>query len=303
VQDVYADLLFLVNFSMDYLCLWLTARLQSRRVVPWRMLLGAALGGVYAVVALFIDVSTVFSYVLDAAACVVLCAVGLRLKRESRKSFLRVCATFFGFSLLLGGMMTALYALLGRYDHLLEGVQEEGLSAWLFLLLSFLCTALSAIWEKRIRATLGVRKVTLRLTEGEKSIVLTGIRDTGNLLRDPLSGKAVVPVDLQALASFLPSPLIEAVNRQDAAQALAALPVEFANRTRVVPANTALGSGLLFCIKPQAAYLVGKQGEKPMDVWLAPLPLNRAKVKSAKCVHTAQEPIQLLLPGDIAIDG
>ena len=46
--DVYADVLFLINFSMDYLCLYITARVLHRKMTLWRILSASALGGIYA---------------------------------------------------------------------------------------------------------------------------------------------------------------------------------------------------------------------------------------------------------------
>ena len=44
---VYADMLFLVNFSMDYITLYLTCRLTSAPPMRWRAVLSAAIGGLY----------------------------------------------------------------------------------------------------------------------------------------------------------------------------------------------------------------------------------------------------------------
>ena len=51
---VYADLLFLVDFSMDFLCFFITARLLHRRFFFVRSILAAAIGGVYSVLALLV---------------------------------------------------------------------------------------------------------------------------------------------------------------------------------------------------------------------------------------------------------
>ena len=52
-MTVYADVLFLVNFSLDYVSLYLTSRLMSLPTRTWRLCVGAAVGAVYAVCALF----------------------------------------------------------------------------------------------------------------------------------------------------------------------------------------------------------------------------------------------------------
>ena len=44
---IYSDILFLINFSLDYLCLFIAGRLLHRGGKAWRLLLGAAVGGLY----------------------------------------------------------------------------------------------------------------------------------------------------------------------------------------------------------------------------------------------------------------
>ena len=46
---LYADVLFLINFSMDYLSLYAVSRLLALPSRAWRMLAGAGVGGVYGV--------------------------------------------------------------------------------------------------------------------------------------------------------------------------------------------------------------------------------------------------------------
>ena len=58
-QTVYVDLLFLVNFCMDFQCLFLAGKLLHRPFHVWRALIFASLGAVYAVAALFLSTSRV----------------------------------------------------------------------------------------------------------------------------------------------------------------------------------------------------------------------------------------------------
>lgn len=49
---VYVDMLFLVNFLLDFIVLWATARLAQIRVSPWRLAGGACMGALYSVLVL-----------------------------------------------------------------------------------------------------------------------------------------------------------------------------------------------------------------------------------------------------------
>jgi stage II sporulation protein GA (sporulation sigma-E factor processing peptidase) len=77
---VYADLLFLVNFSMDFLCLFVSARLLRREVRMWRLLLSASAGGVYSVVLLFIPLVGFYAVLLDLGFCALMCVLAYGVK-------------------------------------------------------------------------------------------------------------------------------------------------------------------------------------------------------------------------------
>ena len=88
-QEVYADLYFFINASMDLLCLNLTAALLHSRPPRWRLFLGAALGGLFSVAVLLFGVGGVAELALDALAACGICAVafarrGGKLRRGKR---------------------------------------------------------------------------------------------------------------------------------------------------------------------------------------------------------------------------
>ena len=70
-MDVYVDLYFLINASMDLLCLAMTAAILHRAAKRWRLLLAAVLGGAYAVGILLAGIGGVTGVLLD------LCMAGL----------------------------------------------------------------------------------------------------------------------------------------------------------------------------------------------------------------------------------
>ena len=72
-QVVYADLLFLVNFSMDFLCFFVTARLLHRRFKVARSILAAAMGGVYSVAILFVSMNAILGLIADLGFCMLMC--------------------------------------------------------------------------------------------------------------------------------------------------------------------------------------------------------------------------------------
>ena len=52
-EEIYGDVLFLINFSMDFLSLFITGKIMHLKMNKWRLLASATVGGVYGVASLF----------------------------------------------------------------------------------------------------------------------------------------------------------------------------------------------------------------------------------------------------------
>lgn len=256
-MDVYADLLFLVNFSMDFLCLYLSVKLLHLPRVRWRMLLAAALGGVYSVVALLLSVGSWLALALDLGVCFGMCALCSAGKGVRVGRLLLLCGTYFGISALMGGGMTAIYHLLGRANLPLGDLPGDGISAWMFLALATAAALVAAFGGRLFSRQSAVRTCTVRVRLEGVSWEMQGLCDSGNLLCDPISGTPVIVADRQTWLSALPDALRCAVESDG--KALDAL--EEGRRVRIVPMHSAHGSSLAVALMPDEIILAEQNGK------------------------------------------
>lgn len=260
--EVYADLLFFINASMDGLCFCLTGRLLHRRLSPRRVLLGAVLGGVYAVVALLLEVGQAVALFCDVAICLLMCAIVFTGRRSGGVGrFFLSAAVYFVLSMVLGGVMTALYNLLNRtgFTDLLPA-GEDGLGTWLFALLALIGSGIT-LWGGRVfRRSAAVRSCRVVVELDGQITELDGLVDTGNLLRDPLSGRAVICVESRALSEVLSPALAEAIRTGGDVSSLS--DSADARRVRLIPAGTATGGGMLVGFLPDRVTLMFTLGER-----------------------------------------
>ena len=256
-MDVYADLLFLVNFSMDFLCLYLSVKLLHLPRVQWRMLLAAALGGVYSVLALVVSLGSWLSLALDLAVCFGMCALCAAGKGVRAGRLLLLCGTYFGISALMGGGMTAIYHLLSRADLPLGEVQSDGISAWMFLALATVAALVAAFGGRLFSKQSAVRTCTVRVRLEEATWEMQGLCDSGNLLCDPISGTPVIVADRQTWLSALPESLRCAVESEGRQLDLLA----GSKRVRIVPMHTAQGSSMAVALLPDEIMLAEQNGK------------------------------------------
>ena len=248
-QTVYLDLFFIINFSMDFLCFYLAGALLGSKLSVLRMLLGAAIGGVYADVSLFLPVYGLWELGLHIAACGVMCIVVF-----GKRSILTHTCVYIATSAVIGGFMTAIFELLNTLDIPFSEVKSDGISAWTLLLLAVASAVIALFGGRFFRRKSAARYTDVKLEFQGKSTVLRGFCDSGNLLCDPISGKPCIVADRASLSNFFPNDLL--VCTAEKAQDLSA---KYASRIRLIPAKTATGAGMLIALRLDAIYLDARQ--------------------------------------------
>lgn len=184
---LYADVLFLINFSMDFLSLYAAGRLLSRSLSVWRMSAAAGIGALYATAATALS----FGGILG-AACAALCSLCMTAAAFGVQDLLRTSLAVWGSGALLGGSMTLLSGLFG-------GTLPGGGYADLIAAAAAFSLGIGRLCRRRMHR--GYAQV--RIPYGENVYEGRALIDSGDLLCDPLSGAPVVllcPAAARALA-------------------------------------------------------------------------------------------------------
>ncbi len=271
-QTVYADVLFLINFSMDFLVFYICARLSGKRLFVVRSVIAAAVGGVYGIVSLFLPEEGLVPLICDVSSMLLICAIAFYKKLDRIRDFLGRCALFAGVSAILGGIMTAIYTMLNRSGlAVLEGESGDDISIWLFALLAAAGGAAAFVGGRRMRRLSVTKQAEIEITFDSKIARVRGMTDTGNLLTDPLSGRSVAICELDAVMDIFPAELFVFLKSGNSFSS--AIPAEYASRLRFIPAKGAIASktSLLCAVLPDTVYVVcdGKRSET--DVLIAPV--------------------------------
>lgn len=251
---IYVDSLFLLNFIIDYLLLLISARLCSLRLRRIRYLLGAAVGGIYAV-ACFVPG---LQFLTHAPMKLVLWGI-MSLIAFGGETYLFKCAlSFLVVSAAFGGGVWALSMFsMGGSDP--NGFFSLDLRV---LVLSFaLCYAgLSLVFSGKLaRSRREILSVSIIL-RGKAAHVLA-LRDTGNSLREPVSGKLVLVSGASTLASLFSDAEMCVLSSENGTNALLALS-ELEGAPRFMPVLfSALGteSGIAPAFTPDVLLIDGKE--------------------------------------------
>ena len=287
-QTVYLDIYFLINFSMDFLGLFLSARLVERRIKYYRLVIAAGVGAAYACVALFLSAAGLWRLLLDALACLVVGGVAA-FDRRALKSVPYFSLVFGAVSIILGGAMTALFYLFNRLgvDLLFGGGDGgDGISVWLFAILAGISALLALKGGGALKKRAVRKRGRIEIEYGGKRTSLSCLCDSGNLLREPISRLPCVLVELDALSSVLPYSLTEAVKKEN----ITLIEERERPRVRLIPSQSATGKAMLVGFRVDALRIDMGGGAAKTDAYVV---LMTEKI--------SEKGIKALVPSEIVL--
>ena len=241
---VYIDVLFGINVLMDYITLLAASRLGGAYVGRLRLAGAALLGGVYAAGAAFFP--ALGALPLRVVFGIALCAAAF----AGQTAFVRLSALYFLVAAAFAGLAMALGRASGR-TLLLGAGYYAAVPFRVLLLAAVLGYTVSGVLLRGDARHGAVRREieAVQITMDGRTRAVRLLRDTGNTLCEPVSGRPAVVLSRTAAEMLLGGAL--PTDLHDAASALAALPPALARRCGLLPYR-AVGTenGLLLYFRP-----------------------------------------------------
>ena len=251
MKVLYIDSLLIFELASDVTLLWAAGKLCRAGRRPLRLLAAGGLGAAYTLLTvLWAPAGTLVCRAAVLAAMLLTAYGGERGLWRIGLAYLGMCAVY-------AGAAAAVTYTAGR----------ASLRALLFALgMSLGLCSLPFRFPRPAGGT-----VQLTLVCGDRQVELRALRDTGNRLREPISGEGTVIADEAALLPLLKPEQRLSLARsagKPAAERLLSLGPGF----RLLPYRTLDGGGLLLAFRPERVYM---DGVCRCDLWaaLAPGPL------------------------------
>ena len=268
------DSLFLLNLSLNYLLLRVTARVAGCPFSRRRLAAAAALGALYAAANFLPGMAFLSHWLvkLCAGVLMVLAAFG------SQPRLLRLAVLFFALSCALGGGILAISLLGGTGLSLANGIPATGMDLKVVLLSAAGCYVLLSLvlrrWGRHSRAEGAL--VSLALELESRQVVLTALTDTGNTLSDPLDNQPAAVVEWRCVQPLLPPGVT--LTQQDAdhpAQGMERLCAQWPrSRLRLLPYRAVgVSCGMLLALRVDRGVVDGRE-QKGLLVALSPGPVS-----------------------------
>lgn len=230
-MTVYLDGVFFLNFLVDFLLLLAAGRLCGFSAKPVRAAAGALLGGVYAACCLLPGFSFLGNALWRAVSLGAMAVIAYGFSRSA----LRRGLVFAFLCLALGG------AVLGLGKGGVLGIVSAA---------GILCLLCCFGFRGRIG---GAAYIPVELSHGECHLHLTALQDTGNTLRDPVTGRQVLVIGADAAQKLTGLTRTQLQNPVDSLGAIPGL--------RLIPYQSVGGGGFLLAMRVQKVRIGTWQGE------------------------------------------
>ena len=242
-MTVYADILVLLNFLVDYFLLALTAGLLRQKISFFRQLIAALFGGFFALTIFLPEPPIFVRILLQIGSCAVM--TGLAAAERKWRPYLRFAAVFFAVSCGYAGGMLALWYLLhpnGMVIH--NSVVYFNISPLFLILFSVVSYFIILVVRGMIeRSAVCAHRCTVTLFAEGRQIEVNAIADTGNSLEDVFGISEIIIAD-EAVAKALFGDNLQAES--------------LLHRYRTLPCTTVSGTVLLDAWRCDKAHVIAE---------------------------------------------
>lgn len=188
---IYLEPVFAVNALMNLLTLYIAGRLSGQRARLGRYIVAASMGGLYVAMALLPFCAILNNLAVKIVLSLAMAATAWRVK--GWLLFLKGWAAIVGVTAVGGGGAFAAAALLDNLSST-TGTVHLSSNALLLAILGAAAMVLFSASAVRRRGGAGIR-YAVRVNISGHRLQLDALLDTGNMLREPLSGLPVIILD------------------------------------------------------------------------------------------------------------
>lgn len=250
---IYADVLFFINFSIDFLCLYITGKVLCTFFKLSGMAAAAALGGIYSCLAVYLEIELWYiSLPMHIAAAILMC-----LTAFGRKSLLKNTAVFTLSCGLIGGLMCGAYAFTGK-DFYAGGGFYMDVDPLFVLVFGAAASAAALLYMLLCRRRHFGKTADIRFSFGEKIFEARLLCDSGCFVRDAISGNPVIIVSRSVFGDD------NALSGADESTLKA-----LGKTSRLIPVNTVSGHNMLPAFRPAILIIKYENTEKTLPAIIA----------------------------------
>lgn len=272
-MTIYLDIVLLENLCMNYIILFATGYIMKIKMKQGKLILSSLLGGVYAVIS-YLEILPLYSNFSMKILLSVL-MVYIAFAPKEIKKLAKQLIIFYLISFAFGGCAFALLYFIKPQEILMKNGVYIGTYpikiALLGGIIGFIITYIAfRIVKTKIRKKDMLYKITIKIEE--KEISVNAMLDTGNLLKEPITGMPVIVVQKNELYSVIPEKVLNNIEELIGGENKELInnleEKEYLTKFRLIPfSSIGKQNGLMLGLKADEVYIeLEEENERRTDV-------------------------------------
>ena len=209
-MTVYLDIIFLENILMNYIIIFATGVVIKTECRKLRIFIASLVGAVYTVV-MYLNIIPIYSnFIMKVILSIAI--VYIAFKPISSKKLIKDLIIFYLVSFVFDGCVFALmYFLKPQMVEIRNGVFVGSYPIKVALVGALIAFIVIQISFKLVKTKLSKKDMiyNVELYINKKSTKVKALLDTGNLLKDPITGFPVIVIEHKSLYSLIPEKVLD----------------------------------------------------------------------------------------------
>lgn len=263
-MTIYIDVVLIENLIMNYIILLATGVILKTKIKHFKIIISSLIGAIYTILAYVITIPIYSSFFMKFLLSIIIIYVAYN--PQNVKKMWKILIVFYLTSFVFGGAAFALIYIVKPQDILMKNglflgtypmksVVLAGIIGFIIIVTAF----------KIVRNRITKRDIykNVKIEIDGKQIHLNAILDTGNMLKDPITGSPVIVVEKSILYEILPIELLDNIENilgGNLEKIPESIKKQYIKRLKFIPFSS-LGrqNGMLVGIKPNFIEIMDEQ--------------------------------------------
>ena len=269
-MTIYLDVIIVENLIMNYIILYATGLISKIKIKHLRLFLASLIGAIYSVIE-YISKINIYSNIITKIILSIL-IVYIAYNPQDVKKMCKELLLFYLTTFTFGGVATYLIYVIKPQEIIIKNGMYTGTYILKTVFLGAIIGSIIIIIGFKLAKNKITKKDMFCITKikiNGKEIELKTMMDTGNMLKEPISGNPVMVVEKKSLYNIIPKEIlnnIENILGGDFEKIPQELKEEYIPRLKIIPFSS-LGkqNGMLLGIKAEKFKIITEQTEEEKE--------------------------------------
>ena len=266
-MTIYIDIIIVENLIMNYIILYATGIISKSKISHLHIFFASLIGAIYAVSEYIMKLNIYSNFVVKIILSVIIIFVAFQPKNV--KNMCRQLVLFYVTTFTFGGVATYLIYVLKPQNIIIKNGMYVGTYVLKTIFIGAIVgTIILTIAFKMVKSKLSKKDMIckIKIKFNGKEEILDAMVDTGNMLKEPITGTPVVVVERTSLYDLLPKEILnntESILGGDFEKIPEDIKKEYIPKLKIIPfASLGKQNGMLVGIKPEKIEVINEQMEE-----------------------------------------